>query len=223
MSKQRPQRIVVAITGASGAAYAQRMVQLLLDAGVEVHLVISPLGQRIIHDELGMERVDLEALIGGARCGREASNIILHAHRNVGASIASGSFLHDGMIIVPCSSSTLSAVALGSAQNLCHRAAHVTLKQRRPLILVHRETPLSLVDIRNMEKAAEAGAIVCPANPGFYMMPRSIEDLLDFICARVLDLLGIGHDLPLRWGEAQAEAGGGGGGGSMQEGTTADD
>ncbi len=219
MSKHRPQRIVVAITGASGAAYAQRMVQLLLDAGVEVHLVISLLGQRIIHDELGLERIDLETLVGGTGSGRKVSNIVLHAHRNVGASIASGSFLHDGMVIVPCSSSTLSAVAHGSAQNLCHRAAHVTLKQRRPLILVHRETPLSLVDIRNMEKATEAGAIVCPANPGFYMMPRSIDELLDFICARVLDLLGIDHDLPLRWGEAQAEAGSGG----MQEGSTADD
>ena len=201
MNRHHSGRIVVAITGASGAVYARRVVQLLLDAGVEVHLVVSPLGQRILHEELGMEGLDLEALAGRPAIGGTVPGLVLHAHRNVGASIASGSFRHDGMVIVPCSSSTLSAVANGSAQNLCHRAAHVTLKERRRLILVHRETPLSLVDIRNMERATEAGAIVCPANPGFYMLPQRIDDLVDFIAARALDLLGIEHGLALRWGE----------------------
>jgi len=105
------------------------------------------------------------------------------------------------MIIIPCSSNSLSAVATGSSQNLLHRAAQVTLKERRRLVLVHRETPLSLVDIRNMAAATEAGAILCPANPGFYLLPKSIDDLVDFIVARVLDLVGFEHSLGVRWGE----------------------
>ena len=105
------------------------------------------------------------------------------------------------MVILPCSSNTLSAVANGSSQNLLHCAAAVTLKERRRLVLVHRETPVSLVEIRNMQLATEAGAIVCPANPGFYLLPQSIEDLIDFVVGRVLDLLGVDHPLDVRWGE----------------------
>jgi len=131
------------------------------------------------------------------------ANLTLHHYRDVGASIASGSFGHDGMVIIPCSSNSLSAVACGSAQNLLHRAAHVTLKERRKLVLVHRETPLSLIDIRNMAHATEAGAIICPANPGFYMLPQSIDDVVDFVVGRVLDLLNVPHDLDVRWGEEQ--------------------
>lgn len=187
-------RIVVGISGASGALYAQRTVQLLAHAGAEVHLVVSPLGQRLLHDELGMEGVDVAAL-----AGEHADRVVLHNHRDVGAAIASGSFLHDGMVVVPCSSNTLSAVASGQAANLMHRAAHVTLKERRRLILVHREAPLSLVDIRNMEQATLAGAVICPANPGFYMLPQRVEDLVDFVVGRVLDLLAVPHDLNVRW------------------------
>ncbi|MEX0774636.1 MAG: UbiX family flavin prenyltransferase [Phycisphaeraceae bacterium] len=193
-------RIIIGISGASGAAYARRTIQLLVAAGVETHLVVSSLGQRLLHDELGMEGIDLAAL-----AGRDDHGIVLHHYRDVGAPIASGSFKHDGMVIIPCSSNTLSAVATGASANLLHRAAQVTLKERRKLVLVHRETPLSLVDIRNMVAATEAGAILCPANPGFYMLPRSIEDLVDFMVARVLDLIHVEHDLKnVRWGEAES-------------------
>ena len=196
-----PRRIVVAITGASGAIYAARLVQLLVAANVETHLCVSPLGQRLLRDELGMEGVDLPALAGVAGVeGDEAPpHLVYHHHKDVGATLASGSFRHDGMIVCPCSSNTLSAIAHGSAANLIHRAAHVTLKERRRLILVHRESPLSLVDIRNMAAATEAGAIVAPANPGYYMLPRTIEDLADFVVGRCLDLVGVEHDLNIRW------------------------
>lgn len=200
-----PSRIVVGISGASGAPYAQRLVQLLVAAGVETHLVVSPLGQRLLHDELGMEGVDLAALAAPGST-TPPPNLILHNYRDVGATIASGSFRHDGMVIIPCSSNTLSAVATGAAQNLMHRAAHVTLKERRRLVLVHRETPLSLVDIRNMAAATEAGAILCPANPGFYMLPRTVEDLVDFVVGRVLDLLHVEHTLDVRWAQQKDEA-----------------
>lgn len=201
-----PRRLVVAITGASGACYAQRLIQLLVAQGIETHLVISPLGQRLLHDELGLEgmggtRGNLAALAGLAEGTPTPANLTLHAYRDVGASIASGSFRHDGMVVVPCSSNTLGCIAGGMAQNLVHRAAHVTLKERRKLVLVHREMPLSLIDIRNMQQVTEAGAVVCPAQPGFYMMPRTIDDLVDFVVGRVLDLVGIEHGLDVRWGE----------------------
>jgi polyprenyl P-hydroxybenzoate/phenylacrylic acid decarboxylase-like protein len=168
---------------------------------VETHVVVSPLGQRLLHDELGMEGFDAAALCG---MSERPEHVIVHNPRDVGATIASGSFRHDGMVIVPCSSNTLSAVATGQAQHLMHRAAHVCLKERRRLVLVHRETPLSLVDIRNMQAATEAGAIVCPANPGFYMLPTSLEELVDFVVGRVLDLLGIDHALRVRWAEQKS-------------------
>lgn len=210
-------RIIVGITGASGAIYAQRMIGLLLSSGVETHLVISPLGQRLLHDELGMEGVDLPALAGLSR-GDDKSpphpdKLILHNYRDVGASIASGSFRHDGMIVIPCTSNTLGCIAHGSAQNLLHRAAHVTLKERRRLVLVHREMPLSLVDIRNMQAVTEAGGIIAPANPGFYMLPQTIDGLIDFVVGRCLDLLNVEHALDVRWSEkmpthTQAKPGG---------------
>jgi len=192
-------RIVVGISGASGAAYARRLIEALVAAEREVHLVVSPLGQRLLHDELGMEGGDLPAL-----AGRDDPPIALHHYRDVGAAIASGSFRHDGMIVVPCSNNTLAAVAQGRSDNLLHRAANVTLKERRPLVLCHRETPLSLVEIRNMAAATEAGAIVCPANPGFYMLPERIGDLVDFIVGRLLDLVGVPHELATRWERSPA-------------------
>ena len=201
-------RIVVGISGASGAGYARRVIQLLVESGVELHLVVSPLGQRLLHDELGMEGIDLTAL-----AGRQEHGISLHHYRDVGAPIASGSFAHDGMVIVPCSNNTLAAVAHGLSENLLHRAANVALKERRKLILAHRETPLSLVEIRNMEQATLAGAIIAPTNPGFYMLPGRIEDLIDFMAGKLLDLLGIEHSLNTRWTQSPAnfrspEAGG---------------
>ena len=210
-------RIVVGISGASGAVYARRIIQLLLDKNIQVHLVVSPMGQRLLHDELGIEALNLESLTGRSPLPRimaEATDmagasgglveagepaIVMHSYRDLGAAIASGSFLHQGMVIVPCSSNSLAAVATGNQQNLMHRAAHVTLKERRRLVLVHRELPLSLIDIENMQKATQAGAIICPASPGFYMLPKTIDDLVDFVACRVLDLLQIHHNLPTRW------------------------
>lgn len=200
-------RVVVGISGASGVVYAQRLIRLLCDACVQTHLVVSPVGQRMLHDELAMEGVDLSALTGLNLTAQseDVDRIKLYHYRDVGAVIASGSFQHDGMVIIPCSSNSLSAVAHGSSQNLLHRAAAVTLKERRRLVLVHRETPVSLVEIRNMQLATEAGAIVCPANPGFYLLPRSIDDLVDFVVGRVLDLVGVEHRLNVRWGEQPAQ------------------
>lgn len=192
-------RIVVGVSGASGAVYARRVIQLLAAAGVEIHLVVSPLGQRLLHDELGMEGIDLAAL-----AGRADHHVTLHHYRDVGAQIASGSFLHDGMVVVPCSNHSLAAIAQGMSENLLHRAANVTLKERRPLVLVHRETPLSLVEIRNMEQLTIAGAIIAPANPGFYMLPQSIDELVDFMAGRVLDLLKVPHPLNTRWSDSPA-------------------
>ena len=195
-----PRRIIVGISGASGAVYAQRLVQLLVaSGGVEVHLVVSPLGQRLLHDELGMEGVDLAAL-----AGRVDHGIQLHHHRDVGAPIASGSFQHEGMIVCPCSNNSLAAIAHGLSENLLHRAASVALKERRPLILAHREMPLSLVEIRNMEQVTLAGGIIAPTNPGFYMLPGGIEDLVDFVVGRLLDLVHIEHDLKTRWTHSPA-------------------
>lgn len=193
------QRIVVGISGASGALYARRTIRLLLAAGVETHLVVSPLGQRLLHDELGMEGIDLAALAGTAQ---QPDHLILHNYRDVGAPLASGSFQHGGMVIVPCSANSLSAVAVGSQDNLLHRAAAVALKERRKLVLVHREMPLTLIEIDNMRRVTEAGGIICPANPGFYLLPQSIDDLVDFVAARVLDVLGVEHGLHVRWGES---------------------
>lgn len=196
-------RLVVAITGASGAVYAHRLIQLVVAQGIETHLVVSPLGQRLLHDELGLEGLTPPGLaaLAGLNSEHKPDNLILHNFRDVGATIASGSFRHDGMIIVPCSSNSLGAIASGSGQHLVHRAAHVTLKERHKLVLVHREMPLSLIDIRNMQTVAEAGAVLCPAQPGFYMLPQSIEDLVDFVVGRVLDLVDVEHDLNIRWSE----------------------
>src|SRR3954468_81179 len=154
--------IVTAITGASGALYAQRFIQGLVAAGVNTHLVVSPLGRRLLHDELGMETVDLVALAGTKDHG-----VSLYNYNDVGSKLASGSFLHNGMVIVPCSSNTLAEVAHGIGDNLIARAAAVTLKERRKLILVHREMPLSPIDVNNYKILPDAGAIVSPANPGF--------------------------------------------------------
>jgi 4-hydroxy-3-polyprenylbenzoate decarboxylase len=199
MSDNPPRRIVVGISGASGAVYARRVIELLVQAGVETHLIVSPFGQRLLHDELAMEGIDRVALANRAAGSEPPDNLILHNYRDVGALPASGSFQHDGMVIVPCSANTLAAVAAGQGQNLMHRAAHVALKERRRLVMVHRETPLSLVEIRNMEAVTEAGAIVCPANPGFYLLPQTIDELIDFVAGRCLDLLGVSHQLDVRW------------------------
>jgi len=186
--------IVTAITGASGAAYAQRFIQGLVAAGVQAHLVISPLGRRLLYDELGMETPDLDTL-----AGTKDHTITLYNYNDVGAKIASGSFLHDGMVIVPCSSNTLAAVAHGLGDNLITRAAAVTLKERRKLILCHREMPLSPIDITNYKTLTDAGVILAPANPGFYLNPTTIAEIVDFVAGKLLDLIGVPHNFDTRW------------------------
>jgi 4-hydroxy-3-polyprenylbenzoate decarboxylase len=186
--------IVTAITGASGAMYAQRFIQGLAAARVVVHLVISPLGRRLLHDELGMETIDLPALAGTVD-----HKIIFYNYNDVGAKIASGSFLHDGMVIVPCSSNTLAEVAHGLGDNLISRAAAVTLKERRRLVLVHREMPLSPIDVNNYKVLSDAGVILAPANPGFYLNPTTVGDVVDFVAGKLLDLVGVPHAFDTRW------------------------
>jgi 4-hydroxy-3-polyprenylbenzoate decarboxylase len=186
--------IVTAITGASGALYAQRFIQGLVAAGVNVHLVVSPLGRRLLHDELGMEGIDLAALAGAAE-----HTVTLYNYGDVGCRLASGSFLHRGMVIVPCSSNTLAAVAHGLGDNLISRAAAVTLKERRRLVLAHREMPLSPIDVNNYKILTDAGAIIAAANPGFYLNPSSVGDIVDFVAGKLLDLVGVPHALETRW------------------------
>src|SRR5438093_2511056 len=186
--------IVTAITGASGALYAQRFIHGLVAAGVNVHLVVSPLGRRLLHDELGMEGVDLPALAGA-----QSHSVTLYNYNDVGAKIASGSFLHQGMVIVPCSSNTLAAVAHGLGDNLICRAAAVTLKERRKLILAHREMPLSPIAVNNYKILSDAGVIAAPCNPGFYLNPTTVGEVVDFVAGKLLDLLGVPHAMDTRW------------------------
>jgi 4-hydroxy-3-polyprenylbenzoate decarboxylase len=187
-------QLVVAITGASGALYAQRFLHGLVSARVQTHLVVSPLGRRLLHDELGMETLDLPAL-----SGTDDHGITLYNYNDVGCKLASGSFLHDGMVIVPCSSNTLGQIAHGLGGNLIARAAAVTLKERRRLVLCHREMPLSAIDVNNYRTLTGAGAIIAPANPGFYLNPTTLDDIAEFVAGKLLDLMGVPHAFPTRW------------------------
>lgn len=198
-------RYILAITGASGAVYATRLLDQLLTKGHEVHLVVSDYGKRLLSDEMDITKINLNTLAPHLASDQHAavysSHLIIHPHKDVGASIASGSFLHDGMVVLPCSSTSLGAIATGSGSNLLCRAAAVTLKERRPLIICHREAPLNFIDIENMRTLSLAGAIIAPCNPGLYLRPQCIDDLVDFIVGKALDLLHIDHDLKTRWGE----------------------
>ena len=193
--------LVLAVTGASGAAYAVRLIEVLLAAGRVLHLTISPAGAEVVRTELGraldLDDFRLETLLG--RSGAEL-NVAYHDCRDFSAGIASGSFLTEGMVICPCSMDTLANVACGMGTNLIHRAAAVHLKERRKLVVVPRETPLSGIQLANMTRLADAGAIVLPAMPGFYHGPESIDDLVDFVVARICDQLGVAHELTRRWG-----------------------
>lgn len=182
-------RVVIAITGASGAIYAKRLLEVLRDAGAEVHLVVSEEAKGIVEEELGVRADELAKL---------ASHT--YSESDLWAPLSSGSFKFDAMVIVPCSMKTLAAIASGYASDLVSRAADVALKERRTLVLVVRETPLNLVQIRNMERTAEAGAVILPACPAFYHKPESVEDLVNYVVGKVLDVLGIEHELFKRWG-----------------------
>ena len=186
--------IVTAITGASGALYAQRFIQGLVAAGVNVHLVVSPLGRRLLHDELGMETVDPAAL-----AGTTDHTVTLYNYNDVGSKLASGSFLHDGMVIVPCSSNTLGEVAHGLGGNLISRSAAVTLKERRKLVIAHREMPLSPMDVNNYKALSDAGVILAPTNPGFYLNPTTVGEVVDFVAGKLLDLIHVPHAFDTRW------------------------
>ncbi|MFM7137771.1 MAG: UbiX family flavin prenyltransferase [Planctomycetota bacterium] len=197
-----PLPLVVAITGASGAPYGVRLLEVVLAAGREVHLAVSPSGQAVIQEELGrrvdLERFELAALLG--RPAPAAGRLHYHHYKDLMAPIASGSFLTSGMVICPCSGSTLAAVAHAMGENLIHRAAEVHLKERRRLVVVPRETPLSLPQLKNMQAIHEAGAVVLPASPGFYARAETVSDLVDFVVARICDQLGVGNSLVRRWG-----------------------
>ncbi len=193
-------RLIVGITGASGAVYARRLLACLCDAGAEVHVVITPHGRRLLGDELGIADASIAALLEGA-----CNTATLHSYHDVGAKIASGSFLTDGMIVCPCSSHSLGSIANGLAGNLLDRAAAVTLKEARRLVIVPRESPMSPIDLRNALRVSEAGGIICPASPGFYMHPKTIEDLVDFVVGKLMDLVGVPHQLHTRWGEDRGQ------------------
>jgi 4-hydroxy-3-polyprenylbenzoate decarboxylase len=191
--------IVFAITGASGAPYAIRLLEQLVVAKRRVQLVISSHGLRLLQTESSVQSVDeLREHVGAAAWDKY---VTLFDDTDRGAAPASGSALNAGMVICPCSMGTLSAIAAGASRSLVERAADVALKERRPLVLVPRESPLSAIHLENMLRVTRAGAIVLPAAPGFYHRPSSIDDLVDFIVARVLDQLGVAHALVRRWGE----------------------
>ncbi len=195
MPDARQQRLIVAITGATGAVYGLRLLQLLGTLpGVETHLVMSDAAVLTLHQETGLQRRAVEAQAH-----------VVHKVRDIGASIASGSFQSDGMVIAPCSMKTLAAVALGLSDNLITRAADVMLKERRRLILMVRETPLNLAHLRNMTSVTEMGGIVFPPVPSFYQQPDSIAAMVDHTVARVIDLLGIEHALAPRWSGMKGE------------------
>jgi 4-hydroxy-3-polyprenylbenzoate decarboxylase len=197
--------LVLALTGASGSAYGVRLLEVLLRAGRTVHLTISPAGAEVLQQEMDravrLDRFDLADLLGDAAALAAPGQVQYHHFRDFRAGIASGSFLTAGMAVCPCSMGTVAAIAHGLSENLIHRAADVHLKERRRLVLVPRETPLHLVQLRNLALCAEAGAVVLPAMPAFYTRPRGLQDVVDFIVGRVCDQLGVEHQLFHRWGD----------------------
>ncbi|HNJ83504.1 MAG TPA: UbiX family flavin prenyltransferase [Piscinibacter sp.] len=187
MSAQR--RVVVGITGATGAVYAVRLLRRLREAGRETHLIASAAGVLSVHHELGLDRRALEQLAD-----------VAYAPGDVGAAIASGSFAIEAMVVAPCSMKSLAAIALGMGDNLLTRAADVTLKERRRLVLMVRETPFNLAHLRNMTAATEMGAVIFPPLPAFYHRPQSLDDLIDDTVERALALLGVDEAAPRTWG-----------------------
>ena len=188
MRSSAPGRVVVGVTGATGAVYALRLLARLKFAGAETHLVVSPAGVLNVHHELGLDRKALEALAD-------------HAYNpaDIGAAIASGSFATDAMVVVPCSMRTLAAVAHGLSDNLLTRAADVVLKERRRLVLMVRETPFNLAHLRNMTAVTEMGGVIFPPLPAFYHRPQSIDEMVDDTVERVLSLLGVAGAAPKSW------------------------
>lgn len=192
--------VVMAITGASGAPYAVRLLEQLVAANRPVWLIVSSHGLRLLHTEMDISSVDmLRERIGDADW-RRLVRVFEDADR--GAAPASGSARNAGMVICPCSMGTLSAISVGASRSLVERSADVMLKERRRLVLVPRETPLSAIHLQNMLRLTRAGAVILPAAPGFYNRPKTVDDLVDFVVARVLDQLGIRNTLVRRWGSS---------------------
>jgi 4-hydroxy-3-polyprenylbenzoate decarboxylase len=194
--------IVIAITGASGAIYATRTLAALLERECHIELVVSEYGRRLLRDELGdAAAIDklMDYLAATYGEGVRAGTYMLHSNKDLGAKIASGSQDCAAMVIVPCSMKTLAGVAHGLSRNLVERAADVMLKERRPLIILPRETPMSLPQLKNMVLCAEAGAMLMPAMPAFYQMPKTLDDLADFMAGKVLGALGFKHELYPAW------------------------
>jgi len=194
--------IAVAVTGASGAVYATRTMAALLERGCHLEVVISDYGRRLLRDELG-ESAAADKLLDylASKYGdvvRRGTHT-LYSNRDLGAKIASGSQGCEGMVVVPCSMKSLAGIANGLSRNLVERAADVMLKERRRLIIVPRETPMSLPQLRNMVLCAEAGAMIMPAMPAFYQMPKTLDDLADFMAGKILSSLGFDHELYPSW------------------------
>ena len=202
MSTSSHHPIVLGVTGASGAIYSRRLLHVLLDTNCDVHLSVSPSGKAVFEQELS-ESLDLDNFSVDQFLGTAtplSGRLTYHHYKNLMAQIASGSFLTSAMVICPCSGSTLSAVTHAMGDNLIHRAAEVHLKERRKLVVVPRESPLSLPQLKNMQAIHEAGAVVLPASPGFYHNPETIDDLVDFVVSRICDQLNITNELVGRWG-----------------------
>src|SRR4051795_6285278 len=195
-------RFAFAITGASGALYAVRTLAALLERGCHVELVISDYGRRLLRDELGdaasVDRLT-EYLVGKYGSDVRQGSTSLYSNKDLGARIASGSQGCEGMVVVPCSMKTLAGIAHGLSRNLVERAADVMLKERRTLVIVPRETPMSLPQLKNMVLCAEAGAMILPAMPAFYQQPRTLDDLADFMAGKILNALGFEHELYAAW------------------------
>lgn len=193
-------RFIVGITGASGVVYGQRLVEELLAAGCEVHLVVSEPARIVLNHELGWDfqpglvETCIKRINGG-----DTGRLLVYDNREIWAPFASGSFPVRGMIVIPCSMSTLSGIAHGASNNLIERAADVMLKEKRPLVLVPRETPVNAIHLRNMLLLAEIGTAIVPAMPGFYHQPASVGELVDFIVAKVMDILGLKNELFRRY------------------------
>jgi 4-hydroxy-3-polyprenylbenzoate decarboxylase len=202
MSAERKPRFAVGVTGASGALYAVRTMAALLERGCHLELVFTDFGRRLLRDELGEEAViDRlgEYLASRYGDGVRAGSFAVFSNKDLGAPLASGSHRCEGMAIVPCSMKTLAGVANGLSRTLVERAADVMLKERRPLIVVPRETPMSRPQLRNLLLCADAGAVVLPAMPAFYQGPKTLDDLADFMAGKILEALGVPHDLFPPW------------------------
>jgi 4-hydroxy-3-polyprenylbenzoate decarboxylase len=209
--------IIIGITGASGSVYSQRLLARL-DASPDVShidLVISQAGVRVVGEELGLSVAGTDRRVVRELLGHDSEKVTVHSANDIGASIASGSYLSDAMVIIPCSMSSLGAIANGASRDLAHRAADVIIKEGRPLILVPRETPLNVIHLENMLKLARLGVRIIPAMPGFYHHPKTIDDLIEHFIHRLLDQLGVSHEQLTRWegskktrGQGEGEKGG---------------